>query len=121
MYVFTMFHTESKNVLPSGFWPETVTSKFQTKSAADFLQRALTRTINNPPGNYDMFLRFLCGLLSPDCHNTQLNGYLYHYNTPKMDGLGEVQLLLEQAIQTAPMDRVENLKECLREMTQEDK
>ena len=69
-----------------------------------------------------MFLRFLCGLLSSDCHGNQLVGYLYPRNLPKI-GLGEVKQLLEQTIATAQknnIERVGNLEECLREMTQED-
>ncbi|GAA6233050.1 protein NLRC3-like isoform X1 [Lates japonicus] len=122
LYVFTMFRTESKNVLDSGLlhMPKIFTSKCQTKSAAGLVQCALARTFSSQLGYYDMFLRFLCGMLSPDCHDNQLSGYLYRHNAPKVGGLDEVQRLLEQTIRTAPGDRVENLKECLREMTQED-
>lgn len=125
MYVFTMFRTKSKNVLESVLLHKAkiFTSKDQTKSAAGLVQCAVTRTLGSPLGCYDMFLRFLCGMLSPDCHDNQLRGYLYRHNAPKVGGLDEVQRLLEQTIQTAEQnnrDRVENLKECLREMTQED-
>lgn len=122
LYVFTMFRTEAKNVLDSGMlqMPKIFTSKYQTKSAAGLIQCALARTFNSELGYCDMFLRFLCGLLSPDCHDNQLSGYLYRHNAPKVGGLDEVQRLLEQTIQTAPAERELNLKECLREMTQED-
>ncbi|XP_070762156.1 NLR family CARD domain-containing protein 3 [Enoplosus armatus] len=125
LYVFTMFRTESKNVLESGVlhMPKIFTPKDQTKSVAGLVQCALERTLSSTLGYYDMFLRFLCGLLSPDCHENQLSGYLYRHNAPKVGGLDEVQRLLEQAIQTAEENnraRVGNLKECLREMTQED-
>uniref|UniRef100_UPI0037E95FE4 NACHT, LRR and PYD domains-containing protein 6 isoform X2 n=1 Tax=Semicossyphus pulcher TaxID=241346 RepID=UPI0037E95FE4 len=125
LYVFTMFRTESKNVLDSGglHMPKIFASKVQIKSAAGLVQCAVVRTVSSPLGHYDMFLRFLCGLLSPDCHDNQLSRYLYHHNEPKVGGLEVVQRLLEQTIQTAEennRDRVENLKECLREMTQED-
>ncbi|KAM6987467.1 protein NLRC3 [Tautogolabrus adspersus] len=125
LYVFTMFYTESKNVLESGglHMHKIFASKDQTKSSAALVHCALTRTLSSPLGHYDMFLRFLCGIFSPDCHHNQLSRFLYRYNAPKLGGLDEVQQLLEQAIQTAEgnnRDRVENLKECLREMTQED-
>ncbi|XP_067363037.1 NLR family CARD domain-containing protein 3 isoform X2 [Channa argus] len=122
LYVFTMFRTEAKNVLDSGLLqiPKIFTSRYQTKSAAGLVQCALVRTFSSELGHYEMFLRFLCGMLSPDCHDSQLSGYFYHHNAPKVGGLEEVQRLLEQTIQTGPADRVENLKECLREMTQED-
>ncbi|KAI3354367.1 hypothetical protein L3Q82_018890 [Scortum barcoo] len=125
LYVFTMFRSESKNILESGglHMPKILTKKGQTKSAAGLVQCALERTFSSPLGHYDMFLRFLCGILSPDCHNNQLSGYLYRHNAPKLGGLDEVQRLLEHTIQSAQenhRDRVENLKECLREMTQED-
>ncbi|XP_028429063.1 NLR family CARD domain-containing protein 3 [Perca flavescens] len=125
LYVFTMFRTESKNVLDSALLqkPKLFTFKDQTKSALGLVQCALARTLSSPLGHYDMFLRLLCGLLNPDCHGSQLRGCLYPHNAPKVGGLDEVQRLLEQAIQTAEQnnrDRVENLKECLREMIQED-
>lgn len=122
MYVFTMFRTEAKNVLESGMlqMPKIFTSRYQAKTAAGVVQCALARTFNSELGYYDLFLRFLCGMLSTDCHDEQLKGYLYRKNSPKVGGLDEVQRLLEQTIQTAPADRVANLKECLRELTQED-
>ncbi|XP_037631970.1 NLR family CARD domain-containing protein 3 [Sebastes umbrosus] len=125
LYVFTVFRTESKNVLDSALLhkPKLFASKDHTKSAAGLVQCAVTRTLDSPLGHYDMFLRFLCGMLSPDCHNTLLGGCLYRHNAPKVGGLEEVQRLLEHTIQTAEennRDRVENLKECLREMIQED-
>ncbi|KAM7413190.1 hypothetical protein PAMA_020524 [Pampus argenteus] len=122
LYVFTMFRTDAKNVLVSGLWhvPKIFTSKDQTKSAVGLVHCALDRTFTSPLGVYDMFLRFLCGLLSPHCHHEQLGGFLFSHHAPKVAGLGEVRQLLEKTIQSGPEDRVENLKECLREMTQED-
>lgn len=122
LYVFSMFRTESTNVLDSGLLhrPKNFTSRDETKSAAGLVEFALGRTLNSPLGHYDMFLRFLCGMLSSDCHVDLLSGYLYGRDEPKVGGLDEVQRLLEKMILTAPEDRVENLKECLREMTQED-
>ncbi|XP_068442028.1 NACHT, LRR and PYD domains-containing protein 6 [Clinocottus analis] len=123
MYVFTMFHTESRNVLDTALHkPKIFKFKDQTKSAASLMQCALTRTLASPLGHYEMFLRFLCGLLSPDCHVNMLEGFLYPHKSPKVVGLDDVQRLLEQAILTAEgnqRDRVENLKESLREMIQE--
>ncbi|KAJ4935374.1 hypothetical protein JOQ06_016910 [Pogonophryne albipinna] len=125
VYVFTMFREESKNVLESMLLPRTkfFASKDQTRSVAGVVQSALTRTLSSPLGHYDMFLRFLCGLLAPDCHDNQLAGFLFRYHMPKVGGLDETQRLLQQAIKTAEVknrDRVGNLKECLREMTQTD-
>lgn len=120
LYVFMMFRTESKNALDSWMTPKMSASKYSSKSAAGLIHCALTRTLSSPPGDYDMFVRFLCGLLSPECHANQLSGYLYRHNLPKVAGLEEVQQLLEQTIRSAPANKVENLKECLREMTQED-
>ncbi|XP_076592222.1 NACHT, LRR and PYD domains-containing protein 6 [Chaetodon auriga] len=125
LYVFTMFRSESKNILDSSVlhMPKIFTPKDQTRSVAGLVQNAVERTLSSPLGQYDMFLRFLCGILSPDCYDNQLGGYLFPHNTPKVSGVGEVQRLLEQTIQNAQennRDRLENLKECLREMTQED-
>lgn len=125
VYVFTFFRLENKNVLDSGLlqMPKLFTSKDQTKSAAGLVQCALERTLSTPLGQYDMFLRFLCGMLSLDCHHNQMSGCLFSRNSPKVSGIDDTQRLLEQAIQNAQennRDRVENLKECLREMIQED-
>ncbi|XP_069003998.1 NLR family CARD domain-containing protein 3 [Embiotoca jacksoni] len=123
LYVFATFRTESKNILD--FWPtptpmpKIFTSKYQPKSAAGLVQCALMRVIHTPLGYYDMFLRFLCGLLCPYCHDIQLCANLFPHNAPKVGGLDEVRQLLEQAIQNAPEDRVENVKECLRELSQQ--
>uniref|UniRef100_A0A8D3BBZ2 NLR family, CARD domain containing 3-like n=1 Tax=Scophthalmus maximus TaxID=52904 RepID=A0A8D3BBZ2_SCOMX len=124
-YIFTKFYMESKNVLDSGYshLPRIFTAMFQKSNqtkAANLVQCALVRTFSSPLGDFDMVLRFLCGLLCPGCHIGQLSGFLYCHKTPKVGGLDEVQQLLEHTIQTAPEDRVENLRECLREMTQED-
>ncbi|XP_034460185.1 protein NLRC3 [Hippoglossus hippoglossus] len=123
LYVFTMFYVESKNVLDSGsrgHFPKIIRPRSQAKSAANLVQCVLVRTFSSALGDYDMFLRFLCGLLSPHCHKSLLSGFLFPHNAPKVDGLDEVQRLLEQTIDKNPGDRVENLKECLREMIQED-
>nr|XP_040045742.1 NACHT, LRR and PYD domains-containing protein 3 [Gasterosteus aculeatus aculeatus]XP_040045750.1 NACHT, LRR and PYD domains-containing protein 3 [Gasterosteus aculeatus aculeatus] len=123
LYVFTMFCTKSKNVLGSPLLPKPFLFGDQCKSAGSLLQSAVTRTLAAPPGHYDMFLRFLCGLLSPHCHNNLLCGNLYPQKNLKVGGLDEARRLLERTIRTAEennRDRVENLKECLREMTQED-
>ncbi|XP_031716376.1 protein NLRC3 [Anarrhichthys ocellatus] len=122
LYVFTMFRSECKNVLDTALLhkPKLFASKDQTKSAVGLVQCALARTLASPPGHYDMFLRFLCGMLNPDCHDSLMRGCLYSHRAPKVAGLDDVQRLLEQTILTAEENRVENLKECLREMIQKD-
>ncbi|KAM9344182.1 protein NLRC3-like [Pholidichthys leucotaenia] len=122
LYVFTMFRSENKNVLDSSTvsFPKIFTSKEQNKSIAGLIQCAIERTFNTPLGHYDLFLRLLCGLLNPDCHDAMLCGFLFRHHAPKVGGLEKVQQLLVEVIQRAPPDRVENLKECLREMIQKD-
>ncbi|XP_058490273.1 NLR family CARD domain-containing protein 3 [Solea solea] len=118
LYVFKAFHIDNKNVLDSHRTLH-IFKNHQNKSAA-LLQSALDRTLSSPLGDYDMFLRFLCGLLSPACHNKLLSGFLFPHDTPAVAGREKMQQLLEKKIQTAPADRVRNLQECLREMNQED-
>lgn len=125
LYVFIVFCSESKNALDSGSWqiPNIFTPKAQTKSVLSLVQSAVELTLSTPLGHYDMFLRFLCGLLSPDCHDKLLGGLLFPHDAAKVSGLDEVQQLLVQTIQTAQQnnpERLENLEECLREMTQVD-
>lgn len=123
LYVFTIFRSESKNVLDSEWlhMPNIFISKpDQTRSVASLLLRGVELTLRAPLGRYDMFLRFLCGLLSPDCHDQQLGGFLFPNDAAKVSGLDEAQQLLQHMVTTAQQntDRVENLKECLREMMQ---
>ncbi|XP_076002194.1 NLR family CARD domain-containing protein 3 [Genypterus blacodes] len=122
LYVFGKFHMESqsKNVLDSMSKTKIFAVKGQSKLAAGLLHSALDRTLRAPLGQYDMFLRFLCGLLCPGCHKTMLEGNLFPHNSPAVAGLGEVQQLLEKTIASAPQERLANLMECLRELTQED-
>ncbi|KAK7883296.1 hypothetical protein WMY93_029470 [Mugilogobius chulae] len=116
LYVFALFRVESKNILESSrFFSPSLLSK----SIANVVQCAISRTFNSPLGQYDMFLRFLCGLVSPG-NNKLLNGNLYNRSNEKMKGQEDVRVLLEKTMQTCPQDRVENLKECLRELTQLD-
>lgn len=117
LYVFTMFRVESKNVLESGGLLQFFSSNHQSKSAVEVVQSAITRTLSFPLEQYDMFLRFLCGLLSPKI-NDLLSGNLYDRDCVQAGGLDEVIVLLEQTSQHCPQIRVENLKECIRELTQ---
>ncbi|XP_004075855.1 NLR family CARD domain-containing protein 3 isoform X1 [Oryzias latipes] len=124
-YVFIMFYQDSKNVLESGgsgklpFFRQS-SSKAQPCKAANVVRCAVELTLNSPLGQYDLFLRFLCGLMNPTCHVKLFGGFLFEYRTPPVSGLKDVSKVLEDAIKTAPADRVENLKECNREVTQED-
>lgn len=122
MYVFTVFRSESKNVLDSGmlYMPKIFLYRDQSKLAISLVHSAIELTLSAALGHYDMFLRFLCGLLSPDCHDKLLSGFLFPHSAAKISGLKEVQQLLEKTInaQQNNTDRAENLKECLREMTQ---
>ncbi|XP_053177446.1 protein NLRC3 [Scomber japonicus] len=124
MYVFTSFRTDGKNVLESGMHMPKIfagsATKDQTKSPVGMVHCALEKTFAAPVGHFDFFLRFLCGMLSPQCHDEQLAGCLYCHHAPKVCALDEVQRILEKKIQTAPEDRKENLKECLRELIQKD-
>ncbi|XP_014859152.1 PREDICTED: protein NLRC3-like [Poecilia mexicana] len=120
LYVFLAFYLDSKNVLESGFLPRVFSYKYNGKSAAGLVQCAVARTLGSKLGHYDMFLRYLCGLLSEHCHCNLLAGFLYSHGIPKVEGLKEVEQLLEQTIQSTPEDRKRNLYECLREMTQKD-
>ncbi|KAM4742411.1 NLR family CARD domain-containing protein 3-like [Anableps anableps] len=120
LYVFLAFHLDSRNVLDSGFLPRFFSSKYSSKSAASLVECAISRTLNSKLGQYDLFLRYLCGLLSLRCHYSLLRGFLYSHSIPKAEGLAEVEQLLKQTIQTAPENRKQNLSECVRELTQED-
>lgn len=109
-YVFVLLRVDSKNALDHCR---------SAKSSAAVVQSAINLTFASPLGQYDMFLRFLCGLISPE-NNRTLGGNVYsrHTNKDKAIFSTEVQELVRRTIQTCPAERKENLEECLREMTQ---
>lgn len=111
LYAFTMLYVDSQNVLSPG----------RKALAADLMQSALDWTLQSTPGPGNMFLRFLCGLFSPECHVSQLSMCLLGCKDVKLQGREQVQQLLQRRIQSVQgEDRVANLRECLREMTQTD-
>ncbi|RVE64628.1 hypothetical protein OJAV_G00127840 [Oryzias javanicus] len=127
-YVFVVFYQDSKNVLESaGSGKFNLTTLFRQSSfksqpckAASLVQCAVYQVLHSPLGQYDLFLRFLCGLMNPTCHVSQFGGFLFEYRTPEVSGRENVVKVLEDAIKKAPEERQENLRECIREMTQED-
>ncbi|XP_056297842.1 uncharacterized protein nlrc3l [Pseudoliparis swirei] len=123
LFVFTAFRNESLNVLDvSGSQPSALKAP-PPPTAAGLVQSAVALALAAPPGRYDMFLRFLCGVLSPDCHAERLQGFLFGRRAPPVAGLGDARRLLERSVRTAEerhRDRLDNLRECLREMTQQD-
>lgn len=126
LYVLAMFHCGSRNVLDSGSsskFPRMLpVSRPQSQTAADLLRCALDRTLAASPGHYNLLLRFLCGLLSPDCHHSLLSGFLFSHHAPRIAGLQEARRLLEGAVstpQTRDREQLENLQQCLQEMVLE--
>lgn len=121
LYILQAFHGDSVNVLETGS-----SSKFskalsgkKPQTAAGLLRCALDRTLAAPLGHYNLLLRFLCGLLSPDCHDGQLSGFLFPRQAARMAGLQEARRLLSTA-QTRDPAQLENLRECLQEMVLEE-
>lgn len=125
LYVLAMFHRDSINVLQtssSSKFPRMLRSK-KPQTAAGLLHCALDRTLAASSGHYNLMLRFLCGLLSPDCHHGQLSGFLFPHQRPPIAGLQEARRLLEGAVttgQTRDPEQLENLQECLQEMVLEE-
>lgn len=125
LYVFATFHCNSINVLETGS-----SSKFsrmlpvkKAQTVTILLRCALERTLAPSSGHYNLLLRFLCGLLSPDCHHSQLSGFLFPRHMPRITGLQEARRLLEGAVataQTRDREQLENLQECLQEMVLEE-
>lgn len=125
LYILATFHCDSINVLETGS-----SSKFsrmlpakKPPTAASLLRCALERTLAASSGHYNLLLRFLCGLLSPDCHHSQLSGFLFPRQMSKINGLQEARRLLEGAVtkpQTRDREQLENLQECLQEMVLEE-
>lgn len=124
LYVFQMFHCHSNNVLETGSASK-LSRKLLVKKpqVASLLRCALERTLAASPGHYNLLLRFLCGLLSPDCHHSQLSGFLFPRQMPRIAGLQEARQLLEGAVtkpQTRDREQLENLQQCLHEMVLEE-
>ncbi|KAM4627274.1 protein NLRC3 [Polymixia lowei] len=123
MYIFLMFRLEGKNVLENHHTLLHISkffmSKDESRSVVDLFRSAMDRTFSSPFGHFDMVLRFLCGMLCQVNHNELLKGMLFHPHAPQVTGLDEVEKQLQKKIESAPADRLGNLKECLRELTQE--
>lgn len=118
VYVHYLFRWESKNALAiiKGFKvPE------KAKSSMEIVQSAINLTFKSPLGQYDMFLRFLCGLINLEC-SRGLSGHLFKRDRTMDEWIfnPDVEELVRRTIQTCPAERKENMEECLREMTQED-
>lgn len=117
LYVLAMFHRQSTNVL--GY--PSFRSRTQSLTPAVLLHSALDRTLAATTGHYDLLLRFLCGLLSPDCHHGQLSGFLFPRKVPRITGLQDAWRLLENSMtQPRHREQLDNLQECLREMVLEE-
>lgn len=126
LYVLATFHRDSTNVLQpaaaASKLPRKLTAK-KPQTAAGLLRCALDRTLAQSTGRYNLMLRFLCGLLSPDCHHGQLSGFLFPRQRPPIAGLQEARRLLEGAVsaaQTRDPEQLENLQDCLQEMVLEE-
>lgn len=121
LYVLHMFHCHSINVLEKGSRLSRMLPVKKAQTAAGLLRCALDRTLAAPSGHYNLLLRFLCGLLSPDCHHSQLSGFLFPRQSARIAGLQEARRLLEGAVSAAQTrEQLENLRECLQEMVLEE-
>lgn len=124
LYVFLMFRLEGRNVLVGHHQslgiPRIFTSKEAPRCVLDLCRSAIDRTLSSPLGQYDMLLRFLCGILCQLNHAELLRGLLFNHHAPQVKGLEEVAKVLKRRIESAPAERKDNLKECLRELTQND-
>lgn len=117
LYVFLSFRLEGKNVLDQS---SRMSRLFKDRAVVDLLRTAIDRTLNSPYGQYDMFLRFLCGLVLRVNKSQVLRGLFVPYDTPLLKNMEEGSKLLQKRMETAASERQHNLEECLRELTQKE-
>lgn len=116
-YVWLTFRLEERNVLDQS---HRVSKLFKEHTLVDMYRKAVDRYLSAPVGQYDLFLRFLCGL-STTLNDGLLRGMLFPHNAPLLKGLEDVVRLLTKRKDSAGSERQTNLSECLRELeTSED-
>ncbi|KAK6296473.1 hypothetical protein J4Q44_G00326150 [Coregonus suidteri] len=111
-YVWLTFRLEERNVLDQSY---RVPKLFKEHSLVDLYRKAIDRYLSAPVGQYDLFLRFLCGL-SMTLNDGLLRGMLFPHNAPPLKGLEDVVRLLTKRKGSAGQERQDNLSECLREL-----
>ncbi|XP_010892018.3 NLR family CARD domain-containing protein 3 [Esox lucius] len=111
-YVWLSFRLDGQNVLDQS---KSITKLFKEHSLVEIYRKAVDRYLNSPLGQYDLFLRFLCGL-SMKQNDSLLRGLLFPHNAPSLKGLDEVARLLTKRKENALPEKEANLNECLREL-----
>ncbi|XP_020327166.2 NLR family CARD domain-containing protein 3 [Oncorhynchus kisutch] len=111
-YVWLTFRLEERNILDQS---HRVSKLFKEHSLVDMYRKAVDRYLSAPVGQYDLFLRFLCGL-SMTLNDGLLRGMLFPHNAPPLKGLEEVVRMLTKRKDSAGPERQANLSECLREL-----
>ncbi|KAL0973453.1 hypothetical protein UPYG_G00203840 [Umbra pygmaea] len=114
-YVWLTFRLEGRNVLN----PSSISKLFKEDTLVNMYRRAVERYLSAPVGQYDLFLRFLCGL-SMKHNDSLLRGLLFPHNHPPLKGLDEVARLLTKKKDSSGTERESNLGECLRELEESD-
>lgn len=115
MYAYVTFRKHSKNVLDSN---KSLLTKMMSKDRPmiDLYRPAIDRALASQRGQFDLFLRFLVGLVTPGTED-HLRGYLLQHNHPKPKGTEDVVKYINKKIrENAHPERCRNLELCLVEL-----
>ncbi|KAJ7995315.1 hypothetical protein DPEC_G00243280 [Dallia pectoralis] len=115
-YVWLTFRLDGRNVLDQSHG---ITKLFKERALVDMYRKAVDRYLSAPVGQYDLFLRFLCGF-SMKRNDGLLRGLLVPHNALPLEGLDEVIKLLTKKMEGVGQEKAANLKECLRELENSD-
>ncbi|XP_056612895.1 NACHT, LRR and PYD domains-containing protein 3 [Triplophysa dalaica] len=115
MYVYVTFRKQGKNVMDSN---KSLLTKMLSKDRPmmDLYRTAIDQALASQRGQFDLFLRFVLGLVTPGTEDN-LRGYLLPHYHPKPKGMEDVVKYINKKIkENAHPGRCRNLELCLVEL-----
>ncbi|TRY59111.1 hypothetical protein DNTS_009555 [Danionella cerebrum] len=117
MYAYVSFRKYGKNVMESSKirFPGLIS---KDHSVVELYRSAIDRALASSDGHWDMFVRFLVGLLTPGTE-AHLRGFQLDHNYPKVKGTEEVIKYIQKKMNENILpERHHNLQLCLVELEQ---
>lgn len=115
MYAYVTFRKHGKNVIDSN---KGLLTKMLSKDRPmiDLYRPAIDQALASQRGQFDLFLRFLLGLVTPGTED-HLRGYLLQHYHPKPKGMEDVVRYINKKMkENAHPERCRNLDLCLVEL-----
>lgn len=116
MYVYVAYRKNGKNVIEPNKMTSWLPGSNKDRSVIDLYRPAIDRALASPNGQWDMFLRFLIGLVTPGTEEN-LHGYQLNHYHPKAKGTEDVVKYIKKKMKDSlNPDRYRNLELCLVEL-----